>query len=124
MGSKCKLYTVDGQRMVQIGQPGYQPGQEQAKIYHDKISDIGLDYQADITDNGLAEQIRRLAGIPSEEKSMKVSVTLFEAEKAHLTVYSQTCEGLITHKTVACYVKEESDYKIANAIISTINQSL
>ena len=108
------IYKIDSSKLVPIGQPGYQKGQEQARIYFDEVPKG--DFTVAISDENLIAKIASGIGFDLRENH-RILVQVDNQDAAHvgLTVYYyEVGRGTAQHCTVSyanCEV--ESSWRIS-----------
>lgn len=119
------IYKIDSSKLVKIGEPGYQEGQEQAKVYFNEVPQD--EFTVAITDVSLTQKIGSLANVDlGGNYRILIGVDIGEPERIGLDiVYIDRHSG--TAKTcVISYANcpQESDYGLANKLLGVIEDAL
>lgn len=67
-----KIYTIDSKKMIKKGFPGWNPHQEQAKIYYSSIAKDDKCYKVQISDDNLINKLFRFTSISEEERILNI----------------------------------------------------
>ena len=118
------IYKIDSSKLVKIGEDGYLPGQEQAKIYFDEIPNG--EFVAEITDE---EQIKEIAAMADVDfrGTNRLLISINNEDKQHIgmTIYYNDNEHNIAHYRLVSYenCNKESNYEVANKILKYIEDA-
>ena len=126
-----KIYTIDRDKMIKVNEEGYNPHQEQAKIYHNRIEKDDKHYNVSITNEKLIKELFSFIQIPDELQELNkndygilLSIRHMENEKYLVTCYFNPVNKCVTHYTISCYSEKVSDYELANKIVKYINKEV
>lgn len=124
-----KIYTINYKKMIKIGMPGWNPHQEQARTYYSSIEKDDKNYSVEISDKKLIKEMFLLTKIKEELRNLDVSddrvllsIKYIEDDNYCLTIYYHPADSRARHKTISCYARNESDYKIAKNIVDWVNK--
>lgn len=124
-----KIYTIDSKKMIKKGLPGWNAEQEQAKTYFSSIEKDNKKYKVKITDENLIKEIFAFTSISEEKRVLDindfgilVSIRYIEEDNYCMTIYYHPQDGHVEHHDVSCYLKNESDYILADKIVKWINE--
>lgn len=122
---KIRAYTLDSAKLIKRGAPGYDPQQEQAKKDVPLDGHIGQECYVEIMDEALRRELFSMCNITNADgtKPICVNLHIFAEGKAFLTMYYVGILGNPIHSNIGCYIESESDYGLAQKIISRMIQS-
>lgn len=119
---KIRAYILNSSKLIKRGEPGYEPGQEQAK--EDLLFDghVGQECSVEVKD---AELRRSIFGLCAMEETLAagplcISVDVFETGKSHMTLYYLNPLGVAAHHNVSNYVSNRSEYECAQKVIDLL----
>lgn len=122
---KIRAYTLDSAKLIKRGAPGYDPQQEQAKKDVPLDGHIGQECYVEIMDEALRRELFSMCNITNADwtKPICVNLHIFAEGKAFLTMYYVGILGNPIHSNIGCYIESESDYGLAQKIISRMIQA-
>ena len=119
------IYKIDSSKLIKIGEEGYQPGQEQAKVYFDTIPNG--QFIVEITGE---EPIREIASMVccdfGTNNPISLSIDNEDAQHIGMTIYYCDIENKAPRHSIISYANctTESNYDLANKILKYIEDSL
>lgn len=115
-----KIYYVDPRKMIPIGEAGYLPGQEQAKVYLDFLPKVIMKDICIEPDAAMIPQLLRLCGIDHYAGQLQISVRIEQPACPYMTVYYLRHDNIADSKTISWASNDPKDYDLANKILALL----
>lgn len=118
------IYKIDGSKLIPIGQPGYQKGQEQAKIYLDEVPKD--EFTVAVTDPWLIQRIGSLANVDlGGNHRILIGVNNRNPELVGLDITYMDGHSGTAKASVVSYANcpQESDYGLSHKLLSIIEEA-